>query len=916
VQNPIIYPLLTRLSQFLSSRKIGSLFLILLVISLQNFTFAQRKILVQDLTPYYSINAPLPISGETSLCLVIGGVLGTYTAGGELGDVYDWTVTNSAGDILDNKSAGNLQTYKFLFITEGQFTVSLSVRRGALANFSNDNISISIQKGPNWALLPDYLLCRSDPTELTALDPQTPNLGSYSITWTDVAGTILGTGNRLIAQFPGRYLVESFLINPDGSPSCLLNNSTFVGPAIDFEILKSTTQLCEGKSVTLETDTPIAGEWFVQKVGDPNRISFGTAFQISVNYSELNGPGNYYLIFVAEDPNNPTCPSERISSIELLEGPQISISNIVNPDDCNSTDGSFDIIINSDLESLEILELNFSQTGISAGTTLSFPNISPKFYTITAVQNECESISVLPLESTNASLITNTLTVSKIDETCSPTGVNKGVVTLNFNQIVSNGMYRLFSYQSGFVEAMPIDNVVMQEIKLSAGKYILEISVGGCTYPLKEIKIENQAEVEFTIPKELAICESFELIPSTAESLTFSLTYPDGSVKSASSGNGFVLTEAGSYSLIGESKNQSSGLCAKTIVFNTTLSSQISYQPVLIVGQCFDPISYSAQINGFLPEEVSIRWLNAAGDIVGRFPIFYPADQGTYSLSVQPLKSGYCPGNPIEFNVVAPITSVEMILKAGKICPNPELATLTLTTNKDDVKSVKWIFYDPVNNREELDALDGLFEVQVSKVGYYEAVAYNKNGCEIGRTIQPVDKSSLSSTPAIESTYAACSEDNTISVIDPGDFASYEWYFDSKLVSKASTFKPDQFGIYTLIVTTEDKCQFTVEFTTYDVCNIQVIFPNAMQLDNPVKDFTVVVSQEVMEAELFIMNRQGELIYHGLQKDVLANTAILFWDGRVNGKNSILGTYSVVVILRNPAYGVEQKITGTLLILD
>ncbi|MEP2296764.1 hypothetical protein, partial [Algoriphagus sp.] len=46
----------------------------------------------------YSTSASPEITGDASLCIVIGGVIGTYSAGGLPGDVYEWTITKSTGE--------------------------------------------------------------------------------------------------------------------------------------------------------------------------------------------------------------------------------------------------------------------------------------------------------------------------------------------------------------------------------------------------------------------------------------------------------------------------------------------------------------------------------------------------------------------------------------------------------------------------------------------------------------------------------------------------------------------------------------------------------------------------------------------------------------------------------------------------
>jgi hypothetical protein len=240
-----------------------------------------------------------------------------------------------------------------------------------------------------------------------------------------------------------------------------------------------------------------------------------------------------------------------------------------------------------------------------------------------------------------------------------------------------------------------------------------------------------------------------------------------------------------------------------------------------------------------------------------------------------------------------------------------------LNTDEEEVNHTEWIFFDLNNNRIDLTQFDDLFEIQVSEEGTYEAVVYNKLGCEIGRNLIEVEASLLTTLPIIEDSYAFCSiKDNTIPAIDPGEFAEYKWYFEDQLVSTSPTYKPEGVGDYLLVVTTEDDCEFIAEFSTYDACNFNIAYPNAMILGNPDKDFRILLSEGVSEAELFILNRQGSLIYHDLATEIPIETPILQWDGKVNGKFIQEGTYVVVLLLRNFEYGFEEKVTGSVLVLQ
>lgn len=874
----------------------------------------------------YSINAALALTGDTNLCIVIGGVIGTYSGGGNPGDVYEWKITNSSGEELLNRSGGDqFETIQFVFSEIGDYVVSLKIRRGTDANFYEESLDVKIQKGAELALKPDYLVCGDEPVLLTALNPSTPDLANYTITWksldADGNQAVIGTGNEFLTYSIGYHFVELYLTNADGTQACTIKGSTFVGPPIDFQITQSEQQLCEGSSITFGTDTPLTGEWFIRKSSAASKTSLGNAFEITLESSELNGPGVYEVFFSAEDEQYPDCPSERKVAFELLESPKIDTQILVSPDDCVSENGSIQVTSNSNLDSIEIPELGISTGPVSAGQVFTYSNLKPQIYTVSATQNGCKVTKLVQLEAKDPPATPSpptqlTTYITIIPETCSQTGVVSGVLEVDLGQSISDGNFRLFSVSKGEIDAGIVPANGFFEFDLFSGEYLLELVIDGCTYPIEPISIADQPQVNFSIPGDIQVCETFEFIPETEEDLMFTLTYPDLSVQTLSSGNAFTITEAGPYSLLAESNDPSSTLCPRVENFNATILQKISFKPVKIERGCFDPILFVAEIEGILPEDASIRWVNSAGDIVGRGYEFYPATAGTFTLTAQPLESGFCDVAPVEFEVIPPVTSVPIELEATKICPDPGTSTVTLTTDEDEVFHTEWIFYDVNDQRSELTQFDDLLEILVDEPGTYEAVAYNKLNCEIGRSLITVEESDLLTLPNLEESYPICSKKNTLSPIDPGEYASYEWYFGDQLVSSERLFKPDQVGDYQLFVTTEDGCAFEENFRTYDVCNYQVVYPNAMILENPDKDFRVIMSEGVTDAELFIYNRLGELIYFTTTNEIPLEEPTLIWDGKSKGKFVPTGNYVVVIMLKNTLYGLEEKEIGSLLVLD
>jgi hypothetical protein len=870
----------------------------------------------------YSINNTPELKGDANLCIVFGGVIGTYSAGGSPGDVYEWKITNSSGEELLNRGGGDqFETIQFLFTEVGNYVVSLKIRRGTDLNFFEESLEVKIKKGAELALKPDYLLCAGTPVLLTALNPSTPNLSDYTIIWKDFDNNVLGMGNEYLANNIGYHFVELFLTNPNGTQACTINGSTYVGPPIDFKITQSAEQICEGNTIVIGIDAPLTGEWSIKKSTDATKTSLGNAYEITLGSSDLTGTGVYEVFFRAEDPNYPDCPSERKIVFELLEAPKIDIQILISPDDCITENGSFQVTSNSNLDSIEIPELGINLGTVLAGQELTYSNLKPGIYSIIATQNKCRITKLVQIEVKNPPVTPSPPsqikpTINFSPETCSEDGVAQGKAELNFGQPIANGEYRLFSVSEGEIQSGTVPTSGLLELNISSGNYLLELVIDGCIYPIEPITIANLPQVKFSIPGDILVCETFDFIPETEDDLLFTLTYPDGTNQALTSGKSFALTTAGPYSLKAEANNPSSALCPKVEEFNVTISRKTTFKPIKVERGCFDPILYITEIQGLTPEEASIRWINSEGEIVGRGPEFYPATIGFFSLLVQPLASGFCDVVPIEFEVIPPITSVPIEMEANKICPEPGTALVTLTTDEDEVLRTEWIFYNLNDQRKVLPEFDDMLEITVDEPGTYEAVAYNKFNCEIGRNLIMVEESTLLTLPNLDERYPICLKGNNLSPIDPGDYAKYEWYFREQLVSTQRLYKPDQVGEYRLLVTTVDNCVFEDIFRTYDVCDYQLVYPNAMILGNPEKDFRVLLSEGITEAELFIINRQGELIYYTSVNDIPMEQPILTWDGKSQGKYVLPGNYVIVIMLRNPLYGLEEKEIGTLLVLN
>jgi flagellar hook assembly protein FlgD len=87
-------------------------------------------------------------------------------------------------------------------------------------------------------------------------------------------------------------------------------------------------------------------------------------------------------------------------------------------------------------------------------------------------------------------------------------------------------------------------------------------------------------------------------------------------------------------------------------------------------------------------------------------------------------------------------------------------------------------------------------------------------------------------------------------------------------------------------------------------------------LGDPNRNFQVTANDGITEAELFIINRQGTLVHYQKTEETPVGSPFFEWDGKSNGSYITPGTYVVILIGRNPAYQFEEKITGSLLVLE
>ncbi len=876
----------------------------------------------------YLTNVALGITGPTELCLVLGVATGDYSIADASSGEYTWRLEDPDGNTstIAKGGASSVGTVQIRYTVTGTYQLILEERSTPSASPNTTSITIEVNPGPAIVLRPDYLLCGEDIPTLQVMDPSDPDLGKYEITWardeeflTIVHQGVGAAGNELTPTEEGYYFVK---LSPTVSSSaCVSTSATYVGPPVDFQFVQDKDEVCEGESVKIGLDTPINGEWWYRKQGDSDKISLGSSYAITLGSSQFTEPGMFEIGFIANDQNS-SCPSERITTVRQKEGPKLETVDLVQPSVCGANDGSFKITVVKDLISLRVAELNLDLGPQSAGAQITIPDLEAGVYTIEAANIECGGNFFHAL---NLSAAPDETEIEAFKEECVLNGINLGRVEITFPNGNVTGDYRILSGNSGISTYGTLTNGNFITEDLPGGIYFFDFEYENdeCHPLIETFRIDRRRDVPFSLPEVIEICDTYELSLQTGLSLNFELTQPDGTKVTASTGESFLLEEEGQYSLYIAPVDPDGDYCPVIREFTVDkLDYEVAFDYEIIAENCLGDQIWGAVMQNLAVEDAIFRWYNGSGEIVGRSQEFRPTAFGeVYQLTVQPKATASCLIAPLEIPYNLPVLSVPAELSYEEEC-ELFIINLEVSQNADQVTWVEWILFMEDGSAVELGEGADLYEISDERIGIYEAILYRDkqsgDRCEIARVNRQIEERTLTPRPDLDDSYPFCSKGDGLPSIDPGEYETYTWRYltGDVVVGTDSTFRPTQTGNYELTVLTVEGCIYEEEFRVYDVCDIDYVFPNAMILGDPERDFRITVSEGISEAELYIINSNGELIHQDVETEISFHTPILNWDGTVDGKRVPQGTYAIVLILKNPAYGLEEKVTGSFLVLE
>ncbi|MFD2202127.1 hypothetical protein [Shivajiella indica] len=740
-------------------RKLFSYFLIVLfsmtsVIFTAGLNFENwNNYLIEDSLEYQN-EGEFVLEGPDVLCLYYGGIIGDFFGGGLPTDVFSWRILAEDGSIVVERE-GSFQTFSHTFSAVGVYTVELNIRRGTNQVFSSSK-SVTINPGVDLVIQNSYLICNGESTELTLIDPNSPDVADFVIEWRDANGQIIGNGNTISVNQPGSYTADFFTTNDQGEVICPYSVSTNVRIPSDFTAQitnRPTGEVCEGfNSINLTAGPGILGEWFFTKDGG-ERVFLGEGSNFSINSNQLQGEGEYNFIFVVNDFDNRYCIDE--DSVPLTVTPQGNyvIETVVDSDGCGIDNGSITIRALTDLDRLRLLKAGGNpeeRLNISAGDLITFDNLGSGIYTFTSFLGACSRWTTRVINSLNDPE-EFFFDIETIDESCSETGIIEGKIIVKMLNQPFTGEYQLFNNLGLIIDDKRglVDNELEFEIPVARGNYMIELyDENGCTYTYKFeegvsdgiIRVRSVDQVSYTIPNLLNICQSFEFIPETSQNLKFRLTYPDGSVEERNFDQTFLLDQQGEYTILGSLIDESEGLCPRERTFFVNITDPVPYDPVLVFEDCLGNKEFVAELFGANPSTVTIRWYNENDEVVATGVRFFPTSFGVFKLDVQPINSEACPIPPKEFEVRRPDLQLEIDFDATIFCPFDPVSTITISTDFNEVDSIAWIFYDG-NTIIGLPQFNGLSEIEVTQTGPYEVILFSELGCEIGRKLIEIEES-------------------------------------------------------------------------------------------------------------------------------------------------------------------------------
>lgn len=826
---------------------------------------------------------PPGIYGPDRVCLTTGNKIENYSGGGNANtDTYQWIVKGPTGAELRNVT-GAFQDFPFTFSIPGQHTLTLIVTRGESVLIRDDK-KVIVTPAPTIFLRENYVLCAVQELDLIALDPSTPDLGSYNFEWSDGTGKVIGKNNQLTVAAEGNYTVTFFYINALAERECTNQLTTQVSFSANFKIDLNGTSFCPANLIEAKPSASLFGSWFYQKDGgDKKYVRDGENLNMSVD--ELEGLGNYTLFFEVINNNNPECQVVQRTRFTYAPNPAFTIEEIKSASTCGSNDGVLRVTATTAIDNIYYViddETTSAGFAMAAGQSLDFRNLASGVYKFEGYLNGCRYVlgGLVNLENIPPNLNYQIDLDEIVPEICTEDGKTPGKFTIRFQAAPVDVVYELFTERGELagVGVLKDETETVFDIELVGGIYLFEIyqpiviveeDEDGvvttiiperCLAPfVQEIEIPGLPQVEFQVPQEFNICGEYELTPFTNQNLEFTLI--NLADNSRETGQSFIMKQ-GDYELVGKHLDLPEEVCPRMVPIKVGGVDPVEYNVIFKDQDCLGNQNWEVDILNKELEEVTIAWYDESGEVISVGVEMSPTTYGKYQIDIQPLNIlGSCPNPPQEFDVPPPVFSVPVVLEASPLCPYGPDARITLDTEFDEIGTIKWRLFDEEGDFEELEAFQNQRNIEVTEPGVYQVIVFNKfnETCDIGtENIRVRMSESLTDFTVPQELITVCER--------------YSWIPDSNEPLIFTLTYPNK----------EEVIRSSDEFFVLNQSGEYTIRGESADVNNPicpnVKSFEVkVVKQIDFTPKLVNETCEGEFTYEAVLKNSAPDEVLFYW---------------------------------------
>jgi hypothetical protein len=462
-------------------------------------------------------------------------------------------------------------------------------------------------------------------------------------------------------------------------------------------------------------------------------IAEGSNIQFT-SATHLAGPGNYDILFEADNRNQNFCPAA-VSVPFRVNIPGDALFLVERqPNSCSDNQGVMVIEALTDLDRIRVTRDNqvvFVVNAMQEGERIRLENLPAGIYTLRVGLGPCGKArtAILGMQDPNAQDLYQINTIQ--DEGCLSSPNPLGGFNIDFKAPFT-GSYKLYNANGNLQLQAAINQLEQVNVSLPAGNYYFEVvDDANCSTPFPQmIRIDRKETVNFTLPTRIVVCEFLEWMPTTAQPLEFVISFPDQKEVRQIAGNTFKLDQSGIYTVTGI--DPTGALCPLVRLFEVEVVPAIQFEPEILQWDCFGNRRYRAKITGADPSLLDIKWYDEKGEVVGTTMEWIPNSFGWFTLEVKPRNSEICPVSQIPFYVEDNSRAQNAYISGDPLCLGSTV--LTLEANLSPADQILWMYHDSIQGVQIMEDKRGNQTVVVDRAGRYEVVILDENGCELGRS--------------------------------------------------------------------------------------------------------------------------------------------------------------------------------------